>query len=73
MKKRFYFGKYYHDSFLGSQVVDWMEDKLMLTRPESISLGQYIMQMGYIKSVVNSKGFCDSDLVYSIKSELKEF
>ena len=45
VKKRFHFGKYYHDTFLCSQVVDWMEDKLMLTRPESILLGQHIMQM----------------------------
>ena len=49
-----------------------MEDKLLLSRPEAVSLGQFMIDSGYIRHVNDSKDFYDAEHYYTDKKALHQ-
>ncbi|VEP14048.1 Pleckstrin/ G-protein interacting-domain protein [Hyella patelloides LEGE 07179] len=56
--------KLYHRCFTGSEVVDWLAEKLKMPRTKAVKLGQQLMKAKIIHHVKDEHDFEDSDLFY---------
>jgi hypothetical protein len=54
----------FEQCFIGSEAVDWMCQKLYLSREESIKLGQQCLHLGFFAHVLGEQDFADQPYFY---------
>jgi hypothetical protein len=64
IKDRRYRLRTYSQCFVGSEAVDWMRDRFLISRAEAIQLGQRLMDAKHIHHVVDDHEFKDGYFFY---------
>jgi hypothetical protein len=64
IKDRRYHLRVYAQCFIGSEAVDWMRDRLRISRGEAVRLGQRLMDAKHIHHVVDDHKFKDGHFFY---------
>jgi hypothetical protein len=64
IKTRRYKLKLYHHCFVGSEAVDWLVEKLKISRPAAINIGQKLIDKKIIHHVSDEHSFKDELLYY---------
>ena len=58
---------------VGTDAVSWMEDKLLISRPEAVQLGAFIMQHNYFRHVCDAREFFDKEFFYTTRKCVKSY
>lgn len=64
IKTRRYKLKLYHHCFLGNEIVDWIVEKLKISRTDAVKLGQKMIDKKIFHHVVDEHQFKDEPLFY---------
>jgi Domain found in Dishevelled, Egl-10, and Pleckstrin (DEP) len=54
----------YKKCFVGREAVDWLSNRLSISRPDAVALGQRLIDENWLQNLSNQKPFADADLFY---------
>jgi hypothetical protein len=69
IKTRRYKLKLYQRCFLGNEAVDWIVQRVKISRQDAVILGQKMLEKGIIHHVVDEHPFKDEGLFYRFKDD----
>lgn len=61
--------KLYQRCFLGNEAVDWMVQRVKVSRPDAVKLGQKMLEKGLIMHVLDEHPFKDEGLFYRFRED----
>lgn len=61
--------KLYQRCFLGNEAVDWIVEKVKVSRPDAVKIGQKMMEKGLVNNVANEQQFKDENLFYRFNED----
>lgn len=64
--------KLHHHCFLGNETVDWIVEKLNISRPDAIKIGQKMMEKKIFHHIVDEHPFKDEPLFYRFYEDEKK-
>ena len=61
--------KLYQRCFLGNEAVDWIVEKVKVSRPDAVKIGQKMVEKGLVNHVTNDHQFKDESLFYRFNED----
>lgn len=61
--------KLYQRCFLGNEAVDWIVNKVKVSRPDAVKIGQKMMEKGLVSHVSDDNPFKDENLFYRFNED----
>jgi hypothetical protein len=62
----------YRRCFVGSEAVDWIADHAGLTRAEAATVGQRLVDLGWVRHVLGEHGFRDGHYFFRFRADETE-
>lgn len=69
IKTRRYKLKLYQHCFLGNEAVDWIVERVKVSRPDAVKIGQKMLDKGIFNHVTNDHQFKDEGLFYRFNED----
>ena len=72
VQDRRYILRVFPKCFLGNEAVSWLVENTRLTRAEALSLGQRMLELGFLRHVLDEHGFQDGHYFYTFPEQDRE-